>query len=305
MKQVLLCLLLIAAVSRMQAQGCSDAGLCSIEVLKPTSGSDIEESPNQLQIGFSAGSADYNIGVFGGHLGYSRQLGSSWSVDTKITFLAQSGNDISVAGLGDVFANLNYMVSQKFTILAGIKIPLMKADRRYNELMLPMDYQSSLGTLDLLAGIKYTTVKWQVTAALQLPLQQNENTFDPDFYPPQSPLVEFQNTNEFHRQADVLLHLSRIIPMSDRITITPGLLGIYHLDEDTFIEYEGIADNPVVYPITGSDGLTLNGTVFVDIKSGADGSFSFNLGFPFVVREARPDGLTRSFVAGAGYSLRF
>jgi hypothetical protein len=34
-------------------------------------------------------------------------------------------------------------------------------------------------------------------------------------------------------------------------------------------------------------------------------TLAFSLGFPFVVREARPDGLTRSFVFGIGFSKIF
>lgn len=305
MKKIIISALLIASVWHIQAQGCSDAGLCSIDVLKPSADNDELETLNKLHVGLSVGSADYNISVFGGHLGYSRRIGKRWSLDTKLTFLSQSGNDISVAGPGDVFVNLNYAISQSLTLVGGVKIPLMKADKEYKDLPLPMDYQSSLGTFDLLAGVKYTSEKWMVTAAFQLPLEQNENEFNPNDYPLDSPFGSFQNTNEFNRQADVLLHLSRIFPLNDKITLTTGLLGIYHVAEDTFVENVGIIDDPVTYPISGSDGLTLNGTVFVDVRTGSSGSIGASLGFPFIVREARPDGLTRSFVFGVGYSLDF
>jgi hypothetical protein len=304
-KLMLACIITVTSQNGLSAQGCSDAGLCSIDVLKPAPDSQQMQHKNKINAGLLVGAADYDIAVFGGSVGYSRKIGKRWGADTKITFLSQSGNDISVTGMGDIFVNINFIVSQKFTIFGGAKIPLTKADRTYDNKPLPMDYQSSLGTFDVLAGIKYTAEKWQATAGLQLPLQQNENTFVPGLFPMDSPLNSFQNTNEFHRQADVLLHLSRRIPMSGNITVTPGLLAIYHLDEDTYTEYEGFAGLPVIYPITGSDGLTLNATVFFDLEMGESGSLEFNFGFPLVVREARPDGLTRSFVFGVGYSHSF
>jgi len=284
----------------LQAQGCSDAGLCKIEVLKPNPEYGSPLLIQKLSAGMSVGAADYGITVFGGHIGYSRKFGKSWSIDSKMTFLSQQGNGISVIGIGDIFANVNYAVSQKLTVIGGVKIPLMKADRTEDGLALPMDYQSSLGTLDLLAGIRYQQVNWQWALAVQIPLQQNENAFFPGMFPAGSMLNDIQATNAFQRQADIMLHVSRTIPMSDKITFTPGLLPIYHITAD---EYTGI--DGIQYVIEGSDGLTLNGTVFINVKTGLSSNFEFDLGFPFIVREARPDGLTRSFVFGVSYSYQF
>lgn len=282
------------------SQGCSDAGICTIDALKPSPGTPLRAEKNRLEAGISVGAADYGITVIGAGIGYTRKLSESWSVDTRMTFLSQSGNDISVSGPGDIFANVNYKVSQKFTLTAGAKIPLMQADKMYDGLPLPMDYQSSLGTLDLLAGIRFTPEKWQWALALQWPLKQNDNAFLPGLYPQESPLHEIQATNAFHRQPDLMLHVSRTLEMGDKITFTPGLLPIWHMGEDEYTDIDGIT-----YAIAGSDGFTLNGTIFIDVETGSSGSLEFSLGFPFIVRDARPDGLTRSFVFGVGYEHSF
>jgi hypothetical protein len=57
--------------------------------------------------------------------------------------------------------------------------------------------------------------------------------------------------------------------------------------------------------IEGSDGLTLNATCHFLLSVGEKSKLSFNIGFPLIVREARPDGLTRSFVAGVEYGVMF
>lgn len=284
----------------LQAQGCSDAGICKIDILKPDPENALVKHDNKVDAGLSIGVADYGITVIGGSVGYSRKFGEQWSVDTKMTFLSQRGNDISVVGMGDIFANINYHVSQKISVTAGTKIPLMKADRALDGLPLPMDYQSSLGTLDVLAGIRYTTEKWQWALALQLPLQQNENAFFSSLYDTLSPLNEIQTTNAFTRQSDIMLHVSRTFELSDKVTFMPGLLPIYHIAEDMYTGMDGIE-----YAIKGSDGLTLNATVYVDLKLSDSGNLEFDLGFPLIVREARPDGLTRGFVFGASYSYTF
>lgn len=299
-KLLLLCALVLTTFSGLRSQGCSDAGLCTIDALKPAPGSPEAQPNNKLEAGFSFGAADYDINAFGGYLGYSRRFGQSWSVDAKMTFLGQSGNDISVSGAGDIFANVNYALSQTFTLTAGAKIPLNKADRELDGLALPMDYQSSLGSLDVLAGIRYNPEKWQMALAVQIPVAQNENRFFPELYPPGTTLNTIQATNAFKRQADILFHISRTFDLTDKLTLTPGLLPIYHVGEDEFTSIDGIEQ-----PIAGSDGLTLNATVFFDLALGESGSLEFNLGFPLVVREARPDGLTRSFVFGAGYQYAF
>ena len=82
--------------------------------------------------------------------------------------------------------------------------------------------------------------------------------------------------------------------------MTPGLLPIYHLAEDKFTDIDG-----VVKSIEGSSGLTLNGTLYFEFMIGDAGFLEMSVGFPFVVREARPDGLTRSFVFGVAYKQSF
>ena len=297
---LLVCAIISAPVSLMKAQGCSDAGLCTIDALKPDAGGAAELTKNKLEIGLSVGAADYSISAYGGYLGYKRFFGQRLSIDAKLTFLAQNGNDISVGGPGDVFANINYQLSQAFTLTAGAKIPLNKADRELDGLPLPMDYQSSLGTFDLLAGLRYNSLKWQMALAVQIPIEQNENHFFPGLYDPLSPLYEIQATNGFERQPDILFHVSRAFNLTDKLTLTPGLLPIYHLAEDQFTDIDGVKQS-----IDGSEGLTLNATIYFDYKIGESGSVEFNLGFPLVVRDARPDGLTRSFVFGVGYNFTF
>lgn len=288
------------AIPNVIAQGCSDAGVCTIDVFKPSVKAGPATYRNTLEGGLSVGAADYGINAFGGSLGYSHDFSDVWSIDSKFTFLSQSGNDISVMGPGDLFVNLNYDLSETFTVSAGTKIPFTQADKEYDGLPLPMDYQSSLGTLDVLAGIRFNPQHWQWALAAQVPVKQNNNQFFPGLYPPGSGLDSIQTTNAFKRKSDVLLHVSRTFDLNEKLTFTPGLMPIYHLGEDEYTDIDGVRKK-----ITGSDGLTLNATLYADIKTGDHGKLQFSLGFPVIVRDARPDGLTRSFVFATGYSYLF
>ena len=58
-------------------------------------------------------------------------------------------------------------------------------------------------------------------------------------------------------------------------------------------------------PVYNSKGLTLNGNIFFDYKLKKGNSFELSIGAPFIVRDQRPDGLTRRFVTALEYRFNF
>jgi len=79
----------------ISAQGCSDAGVCTVHSFKPNGLDSISEDLNQIKAGISYGAADYSISVFGTYVEYNRQFNEKFGIDAKVTALSQSGNDIS------------------------------------------------------------------------------------------------------------------------------------------------------------------------------------------------------------------
>ncbi|MGB0979193.1 MAG: hypothetical protein ACPGVV_07335, partial [Croceimicrobium sp.] len=75
---------------------------------------------------------------------------------------------------------------------------------------------------------------------------------------------------------------------------------IYHLAND---RYTNALDQ--VLEIENSQGLTLNANLYLDYKLSPISWLQLNAGFPFLVREARPDGLTRSMIANLEYRISF
>ena len=291
--------LLVLSIQISFTQGCSDAGFCTISSLKPSENDSIHAKMNQLKVGSFFGSADNSILVYGGYLEYNRQLNGKFGADIKLSSLAQNGNDISVFGLSDLFVNVNYAPTPLLSLTLGTKIPLSGAGRTLDGLPLPMDYQSSLGTFDLIFGIGYQIKKFQLVAAIQQPFTQNKNAFSHLLYPESSPLNAFQSTNQFERSGDVLLRFSYPIEVLKNVVLTPSLLPIYHLSEDRY--FDGFA----MREIEGSQGLTLNGNLYIDWSLDEKSSLQLNAGMPFLFREARPDGLTRSFIATLEYKIKF
>ena len=88
--------------------------------------------------------------------------------------------------------------------------------------------------------------------------------------------------------------------LGSKLILTPSLLPIYHLANDKFTDIDGIEQE-----IEGSQGLTFNWNLYFDYPLNDLQNLQLSVGAPFVVREARPDGLTRSFVANLEYRIRF
>lgn len=281
-------------------QGCSDAGFCTINSLKPNNTDSTAVVDNQFKIGAFYGKADNFISIYGNYFEYYRQLNNNLGLDAKLTTLAQSGNGISVFALSDIFVNINYKANERVRFTLGAKIPLSKANKTYNNLPLPMDYQASLGTFDLIVGIGYEINQIQIVAAIQQPLTQNDNQFIASDYPANSKLRTFQSTNKFQRSGDVLLRVSYPLNISSKLKLTPSILPIYHLTNDRYLDELNFNRE-----INGSKGLTLNGNAFLDYEINNKSIIQFNFGIPFIVRESRPDGLTRSFIANIEYRLKF
>lgn len=282
------------------AQGCSDAGFCTINSIKPNSNDTIVKKRSQIKVGASVGSADNSIIVFGNYLEYNLPISINFGIDAKITSLLQSGNGISNFGISDLYLIGNYSINEKIKLVFGSKIPLSSGNIKKNNIALPMDYQSSLGTYDIILGLGYEVKKIQFVFAFQSPLVQNKNEFQSVNYPLNSKLSEFQSTNNFKRSGDVLLRLSYPIRLNDKIRITPSLLPIYHLQNDRYTNTSNVE-----MEIQGSQGLTFNGNAYLDFDLNSKNALQLNLGMPFIVRDSRPDGLTRAIIVNLEYKIIF
>lgn len=302
---LLLLIFFVLSCNVVNSQGCSDAGFCTLDNNSPEF-NPIDRQSNSFSAGVSYGLADHNITAFSTFLKYKKQVQNHIAIETKLTSISQRGEGISSSGLSDVFLNLSYNHNLNTLFSAGVKIPLSNANKMKDDLKnhnqaiptpnysLPLDYQSSLGTFDLLLGMSYRLNDLQINTALQQPLTQSKNGF---VYGDGG--NNFQTTNGFERRGDILLRFSYYLKLGKKLKFSPSLLNIYHLGKDTYL------DNNIRKDIEGSKGLTINATAFFDFKLSDKSNLKFNMGSPLVVRQTRPDGLTRSFIAGLEYSIHF
>jgi hypothetical protein len=291
-------------VHEIQAQGCSDAGFCTIGNMNQHN--DVSAKKQKLTLIVSNGVGDENVFVFTPGIQYDNQLNKNWAIQAKLTGNYANGNLGTATGLGDIFLSATYSLNKKnnwqTSFLLGTKLPLNNSDIRFDDKPLPMQYQSSLGTADILAGVTFKNNKWLFATALQQPLSgTNRNTFLPDYWNTAA-AKKYLPTNTFKRKGDVLLRAGYTIVEKNKLDINIGLLGIYHLGEDTYIN--GNVSNAAI-ALNGSEGLTLNGTAALHYAVNNKFSIGLSGGVPFVVRDIRPDGLTREFVLSPEFILKF
>ena len=281
------------------SQGCSDAGICSIN---HNFEGDEKKFKNNIEVAsiYSLGEAD--LQYFSPYVSYSKRFNERYSFSSKITFSTATGSFGTRSQFGDVFLVGNYSFKQKnakqWSALFGLKFPLTASNLKINGYSLPLDYQSSLGTIDVFLGSNFNYRKWSFNAALQIPtVNLNKNSYFKEY----SGTNDFPSTNLFERKPDALLRGTYTLKTNNKkFTFKPNILFIYHLGEDSFENIYNQREN-----IKGSDGLTLNGNLITNYSLTKQSSLELSVASPFVVRTIRPDGLTRSFVLAITYQYAF
>jgi hypothetical protein len=293
-------------------QGCSDAGFCTIHSIKNNTEKKQADKNNELSAGFIFGKGERSVSYYTWELEYTRSITERTSATAKLGYSFINGELAKTSGLTDLFLSVNHAfdlpagkagIKSKWrkSFVAGLKIPFDKADIAEDGIHLPMPYQTSLGTTDLVLGLNFIRNSFGATIAVQQPLKSvNGNQFLPENYPSVPLVNRYLPSNRFTRKGDVLLRFSYNFDLDKRFSIRPSLLGIYHETNDTYVDA-----NKITREIAKSAGLTANANVFLDYRLKDKSGFELSLGTPFVVRTNRPDGLTRSFVAALNYKFSF
>jgi len=305
MRKFILLFLLSAVAAETMAQGCSDAGFCTAGSLKHAA---IGDSLQKNRISFlaAAGIGDENVLVFTPAMQYDLQVNDKISLQAKLSSNYASGDLGKRSGWGDIYFTGTYkhVLSTRWSGFAnlGLKIPLAKADQTEDGRPLPMQYQSSLGTYDLILGYTIADRVWNFSVGYQQPLtRRNDNSFIPARWPGVPDAAKFPSTNRFERKPDLLLRVSRNF-VSSKWVFNAGVLNIIHLGKDTWLDP---AAQDQEKTITGSAGLTLNLTGGVWYQAGKRVRVGMVAGTPLVVRDVRPDGLTRKFVVSPEITIDF
>jgi len=150
MKNVLFSIALLFFVTVTKAQGCSDAGICSIARGFQAKDKKFNDNIEYAAI-FGAGESD--VKYFSPYVAYTNNFNEKIALSAKVTFSTANGSFGTRSAFGDAYLVGNYSFKEinnsQWSTLVGFKFPLNSSNLKINNNSLPMDYQSSLGTFDL------------------------------------------------------------------------------------------------------------------------------------------------------------
>lgn len=297
------------------SQGCSDAGFCTMGAMRP-------DQPYNKEIDFKLRSFEFNyyngktlltpiVTVYTADLNFS--VNDYYSLQVKIPYQTVSGRLGDTRGVGDfsISASRSFPLKKNYSlgVTLGGKIPSGKSNIKednndFGSGDLPMYYQVSLGTYDVVAGASVINEKWLFATGIQIPVyNQNENDFrwgkwadapDPNY------VREYTLANDLKRGTDVMLRAERNFRFIN-FNFGLGLLGIYRITKDQ--RYDFNIDETI--KMDGSTGLALNALANVGYQFNVNHSIKFIHGKKLMDREHNADGLTRKHVHSLSYVYKF
>jgi hypothetical protein len=283
------------------SQGAGDAGVCQVHSLKSAEWNDTTgKIKNQAKFGFSYGMAGKKVSVYNLYRDYNRSLTDRISTTLKMSYAIRHGEIGTTRGLSDAILTVNYELTDNLKVVTGLKLPFNKSEISKDGATLPMAYQVSLGTCDLILGGAWTKNNFNFAVAWQQPLVQNNNNFKAEDLSDELNTRGYTSTNGFERSGDIIMRLNYVAKiLNGRFKIIPGLLPVYHLANDRMETENG---NKV--EIIGSRGLTLNISSLLRFHLSEKAYFEISGGMPVVHRAITPEGLG-DFSVGVEFVTNF
>jgi hypothetical protein len=175
-------------------------------------------------------------------------------------------------------------------------------------LVLPMYYQVSLGSWDIVAGASLINENWLIAIGIQDALTANDNTFkwsdwDPPVYPSESYIRKYPRATKLKRGTDIMLRVERNFRFA-RYNINVGLLPIYRITQDQILE-DPMGEGDVYIKVENTTGLALSALGGFGYHLNVNNTIKLTFGRKITQRKVNPDGLTRHDVMIVAYQYRF
>ena len=297
-------LLLIASYSSY-AQGCSDAGICTIgnfNTLHGENTSSMNKYRNEIDISYTYATHLANERFSQPQLNYRYIKKNSAFYELRIPFniATRKTPSISTYGLGDMIATYNNHFPNKNHIelnySLGLRVSFSDASTSDSKSLFsyPMFLQSGLGTTDIIAALNYDPYKYlSIGTGIQYPIiQYNTN------------IINLTNGTDmitgtgFRRKPDALFKLTAHYP-AGKVLFNLGALSIFHLHDDYYNTSSG------KYYLRGSKGITLNWNAEINYSITERSGVSLLYAEPLKTRPNIPDGLARSKVINIKFTWKW
>lgn len=318
-------LLLVLTATIGYGQGCSDAGFCTMGAMKPDQpySKRIAVKLQSAEISFYRGTTTLTPIIYVATADLNFSIKGKNTFQVKLPYQAVSGRLANTQGMGDISLcfTRNVYRSDKFSLnlSLGGKIPTNRSDKTVKaptgedeRWPLPMYYQTSLGTYDIISGVSLINRKWLLATGIQIPLNQNHNQFTWSRWAEaegdlKAYADEYNQAKDLKRGIDVMLRVERNFRFA-KFNVSVGVLPIYRITRDQFVKSGTEEDSPLqkVKPKEAS-GLALSaiGTIGYnfDVRSGVRLLVGHKI--DDIQRKSNPDGLTRELVSSITYIYRF
>ncbi len=228
MKTVKILALLIVQVffySQGKSQGCSDAGFCTMGAMKPDQAFNkkVKLKLRSIELSYYQGQTTLTPVVTVINLDAGFSITKNLSGQIKLPYYSVKGNFDNTSSIGDISISLTQRLidTENFDLSAtiGAKIPTNDSDIKSSGkkvpgtegLVLPMYYQTSLGSYDFVVGASLISSKWLIATGVQMALTANNNTWWADewvgLYPSEGYLRQYDDANKLKRGTDVMLRV--------------------------------------------------------------------------------------------------
>jgi hypothetical protein len=290
------------------AQGCSDAGFCTMGAMKPDQpyNKKVQLRLRTMELSFYRGTTTLTPVIYVATADFNFSLNQKNTFQLKVPYQFVSGRLANTGSVGDISLcfTRNIFSSDKFdlNLSVGGKIPTNQSDKSVDGRPLPMYYQTSLGTYDFIAGLSLINRKWLFATGIQIPLNENNNQFiwsawngtDEKAY-----VDLYTQAKNLRRGIDVMLRVERNFRWS-QFNCSIGLLPIYRINHDEFTN-----SNNIRVIREDASGLALSGIVTAGYNFNTRSGVRLLIGHKIIQRDLNPDGLTRELVNSVTYIYRF
>jgi len=307
--KLLIIIMMIISSYNLYSQGCSDAGLCTIQMNHDDKASSLNYN---YSIGLGLSSNNVLINSYKMTLFYSPL--DKVTIFAGLPFSIINGNLGTQTGVGDIDFGIQYALHLENEHLIKYSMSLKSSldrEERYTIFPsgiaepLPMVYHPSLGNDNLIIVIDYLFDKWEISGGVLIPFTQpNNNMFitNSDLDNSIVPYIfdEYLTSAGLERSEDVMIRAKREVYKTDKFTVKAGINPIYRLSNNIVNFIENGVDKS--FEIEGSGGLTLNIIGDINYQLSESTFLTFAIGIPTIARQNQNDGLLRMFQANLSIS---
>lgn len=304
---ILLFLLFLKQAS--YAQGCSDAGFCTMGAMRPNQSfsAKVAIKLRSVELLQYVGVTKFNDVILTSLADINVGIGKRGSFQVKLPYTFVSGSLANTNGLADISYSYTHSLVTKnnYQLLGtlGGKIPMNNSNKLSTDgRSLPMYYQTSLGTFDVVAGLSFITRHWLLATGYQQALNETGSQFS---------WSEWNSSNQFpiaheypvswnlQRGKDVMFRVERNF-RSTKWNAYIGVLTICRITKDEISQ--GTEQNRI--KVDGTTGAAITGLTGIGYRFSTSIAIKGMFGLKIINRDHNPDGLSRHYVSSLSIEIR-